>query len=1087
MGGVQHSQSSLLAHSHPHTPTAVATSSPPPPPHLLPPSLHSPPPLPLPQPSASTTTLDLIHYIDKGIVENVDLPGLAVEDIDAVLSENSDWSGEQVEQFLRSAVDLSEIESRLFSVNGYESDSGYSTYDVSPITGGSPLPLTQNGAPPPLQVGGQFASRSLSPALTPVDPSPLISLSPTSAFPLPPPPPPPSHQHAPHPHHHHLHTLPHPPQHLPHPHSMLPQPSSEAAFFHRAAAVPNYQPFSAPLPQQDGGLFSGGVSQYSMFQPLPAQHEYVASCSGISGPSCFSEFPPSSTTGSFSSEFTDLLDSAGSLDEPAADGSNRFSFLDTVDPMPSGLMQRRSSDGQLSDGFFSDGTPKFKDPLPETRSLPNLGQLSAHDCQLQPSDVKPSLLQSDVPTLGASLTGDISAKSEPMRPNSACVYSSAEQQASSGDEEACLTGSANKGACLAETEGAAVIKNEVTFDPSNCSMPTGSPAHPPETTPTTSCSSAPMDTTSSPVVCPPPHDLATNSLTANASEASSMALPCSDTPLPTDISSLLSVPGNSLQSLLSLCSQMPVLNKLVSTSNNPAVFLVAISTALSTLTQPLDTSDAKPLPPPQGPINISQLQSLVARIGASQLEKLIAAKQEAINAMSSSSPSSATQLPKLPGRKVIASPLPPGIECSLPLTAKGLSNSHCVPPVSSASTNPGGVAGGGRSRGQKGRLHRSGRSVSMKSSAKKKSQWPRSMNKANLMAFREHILNKLKKSPDGTDASNLGSPLVKQVAAMPDTCSTVTQDSEPCSYTKCNGISSADEFEVTYERNSSGGSCSGAGSADSDRLTDSLFSGQSSTSGESDALETMRLPLLSDILLHGGDYDGLLSFQFNPDTLLSSCSSNPSPDGGFGTLMSSDDEREEKLVFDRLEDGDQCERFDDLIPMSDVAGGSGSGFGGSSVSDGTCLSTASASPVLTPIATPHLPSSSSSSSPLLSPSQVSPSQVPPANGAPTVPAPSPVRLAASSSQTLHPRLPPSSTLPPPPPPSQLKVHPMAGSSGLNSLQGNNGGCGAEELSTIGLDGECTMHLQITNLDSILQTHHDPLLAGSTCRSELFDF
>jgi len=43
-----------------------------------------------------------------------------------------------------------------------------------------------------------------------------------------------------------------------------------------------------------------------------------------------------------------------------------------------------------------------------------------------------------------------------------------------------------------------------------------------------------------------------------------------------------------------------------------------------------------------------------------------------------------------------------------------------------------------------------GRNVTMK--AKKKSPWPKSMNKANLLAFREHIRNKLKKNQDPSGA-----------------------------------------------------------------------------------------------------------------------------------------------------------------------------------------------------------------------------------------------------------------------------------------------------------------------------------------------
>lgn len=92
--------------------------------------------------------------LDKEFIRNIDLPGLSVDDIEAVLSENEDWSGEQIDQFLRSAVDLSEIESKLFSLTGYESDSGYSTYDVSPITSNTPVNYS---------VGGQVSALSSCP------------------------------------------------------------------------------------------------------------------------------------------------------------------------------------------------------------------------------------------------------------------------------------------------------------------------------------------------------------------------------------------------------------------------------------------------------------------------------------------------------------------------------------------------------------------------------------------------------------------------------------------------------------------------------------------------------------------------------------------------------------------------------------------------------------------------------------------------------------------------------------------------------------------------------------------------------------
>ena len=46
--------------------------------------------------------MEILNFVNEEIIKDVDLPGLTVEDIEAVLSENADWSGEQIEQFLRS-------------------------------------------------------------------------------------------------------------------------------------------------------------------------------------------------------------------------------------------------------------------------------------------------------------------------------------------------------------------------------------------------------------------------------------------------------------------------------------------------------------------------------------------------------------------------------------------------------------------------------------------------------------------------------------------------------------------------------------------------------------------------------------------------------------------------------------------------------------------------------------------------------------------------------------------------------------------------------------------------------------------------
>ena len=93
-------------------------------------------------------------------LENLELPDLKVEDIQAVISDSSDWSGEQVENFFNS-LDLSRPDCPQSLGSGYDSDSGYSTYDVSPI--GSTI--------------GAHYNSSLSPAITPVTPTPILSSS----------------------------------------------------------------------------------------------------------------------------------------------------------------------------------------------------------------------------------------------------------------------------------------------------------------------------------------------------------------------------------------------------------------------------------------------------------------------------------------------------------------------------------------------------------------------------------------------------------------------------------------------------------------------------------------------------------------------------------------------------------------------------------------------------------------------------------------------------------------------------------------------------------------------------------------------
>lgn len=102
------------------------------------------------------------HMIENNdLLGSLELPDLKVEDVESVISEHTDWSGEQIESFLKS-LDLSVIDNH----GGlcYDSDSGYSTYDVSPLGSSTSSSAHYHSA--------------LSPAITPVTPTPLLSPSP---------------------------------------------------------------------------------------------------------------------------------------------------------------------------------------------------------------------------------------------------------------------------------------------------------------------------------------------------------------------------------------------------------------------------------------------------------------------------------------------------------------------------------------------------------------------------------------------------------------------------------------------------------------------------------------------------------------------------------------------------------------------------------------------------------------------------------------------------------------------------------------------------------------------------------------------
>ena len=451
--------------------------------------------------------------MDREIIENVDLPGLTVEDIETVLLEHSEWPGSQIGQFLQSEVDY-DIEAKLFSMEGYESDSGYSTYNVHPITSSAPMQL--NGESPVNH------TPSLSPALTLIDSTSMLSvnLSPTN----------PSFYHAPIP---------------THPESAN-SPSSDISFFSPTAM---FTPFSSSTASQEN------------FSPVQS-----------------------------------------------------FSFFTT-----------ESSNG-------SSDTTANELPL---------------NLQLAPNLVDPA--------------------------------------------------------------------------------------------------------------------------------------------------------RNNLESLLSMCSKMPDLNNLLASSNNPSLFLVAINTALSTLTKPHRNSINENFESANSGAesNLAPLQSLVTKLGLEQLHEIALDPKvqpgqlsSCTNVASNCHPSLVTSTPQVAGLPAMAT-----ISNDQLSNCRSIPLSSCINPIIDMTQHP-------KGQQQKPRLHRTSRPVAMKTQ-KKKSRWPRSLSKANLMAFREHILNKLKKSSDDIDTTEdniltagsiqLEGPLVNCDTEMKFQRSHPWCHSEPADITDCNVPSPSEE------------------------------------------------------------------------------------------------------------------------------------------------------------------------------------------------------------------------------------------------------------------------------------------------------
>lgn len=886
-------------------------------------------PLGLPTASHSTVPIivqtaqplksDILNYVDKEIIENVDLPGLTPEDIEIVLSENSDWSVEQMERFFHSAIDLSEIEAKLVSTGGYESDSGYSTYDVSPITSSAPLHFN-HGAP-----------YSFPSALTPVDPTPPFTL-----------------------------------------------PSSSPSFPLSNVVATSLAPNSAS-PTPDGGFFSPFTSLAQegfctqtcpIFPPFSQPQDYTPAV-------CFADphSIPTSVSG-FSSEFTELLSSNSTAENPA-----KLTASEVMSPA-SHMTGRRSSDGQISAMSYSNGSLDHPG-LIEYRSLPDLGKLSNGD---------PSQQSLQLETISIKQESDPSTSTYACPTNSACAI-----------------------------EGPQVPSPQPTCEDNGI----------------------------------------------NSSYLSNLQLP----------PNLANLPGSTLQSLLSMCSQMPVLSRLLASSNNPAVFLVAISTALSTLTKPVQgnsngssegetaaTNPAVKSEPASAPtLDITQLQSVVAKLGISQLEKMAGITNT--TAGHPNSQATASTPPSIPTsqsftqqmeRTVFASVLPNAAE-HLPLLPPHAQNGFYFPNgvgigtsslerLSCRSVQTGHHWNTKSSPKNVPKRHSV---VEMKSKHKKpKQQWPRSMNQANLMAFKEHILNKLKK--------------VQKTG--PDTCNQNGGEKSLPSSGKAEASSKPYEHRVTYERNHSSDSRCHSEPADifcclTRSPSFSPHLGHSANDVNSTTTSSSKLQMSGLVPLESECSDLLSDFHFNPDALLSSAVL-PLPEKMLDELTDTNDHSGECLITDCAMSTDD-DKLQQLIEADNTTQAQ-------DTMDIECISD-----LLSETKSPPSDASSLEKVPTSSVDSLKPE--------PTSP------HASYENQQLYHGLHLSES-------QKIEVNKAAEAlqktvgtptytfPELNSIHGS-----LDDLRPAEIDDNNSFRMHITeNLDSILQTQHDPLIGGSSSSSEPFE-
>lgn len=224
-------------------------------------------------------------------------------------------------------------------------------------------------------------------------------------------------------------------------------------------------------------------------------------------------------------------------------------------------------------------------------------------------------------------------------------------------------------------------------------------------------------------------------------------------PAPTSKTSAASSDAQ-LQAFLATCSKLPSLQELLTSNLHSTVVVVAVATAVeAVLANQGQQVVVHKMKVKQGPYDVSRLHSLVSSLTPQQLEKLATpdvvstARRLATQHVESLAAARKRQKEKHANGQS-ATITASSSKSKFHQKTTGNSSGIVVQNKTSVKTSITVKTYSSKYKSGSSGVGRVGAGSDMKGGHKKKTQWPRSMNKANLMAFREHILNKLKRGQE---------------------------------------------------------------------------------------------------------------------------------------------------------------------------------------------------------------------------------------------------------------------------------------------------------------------------------------------------